>query len=377
MTTATARELSPDELDEFGRELDLLRAEVVADLGQRDVDHIRAMIRAANYSEVAGRAMLHFGLGPVSFVGGGAALSLSKVLENMEVGHNIMHGQYDWTGEPDLDGNTYEWDLGCTGDNWRHYHNYEHHTFTNILGKDRDIGYGAIRVSEEQPWHLGHLAQPVGALVLASLFQWGVGMHGLRVEELADGTVTPREFAERAAPFAKKASWLLLKDYALFPALAGFNAPRVFAGNLGANFVRNVWSFTVIFCGHFPEGVRIFLPEEVTNESRGGWYQRQLHGSANFEGSRLMHILSGHLSHQIEHHMFPDIPAHRYPEIAPRVQEICERYGQPYNTGSFTKQVRSVAWKVLRHALPSKPTRSPAEGANLPVVSPLATAAAA
>ncbi len=345
--------LTPTQIDAIGAELDAVRANVVADLGERDVQHIREMIRVASYSEAAGRLLLHFGFGPFSFVAGTGALALSKILENMEIGHNVMHGQYDWTGDPDLDGNAYEWDIVCAGENWRHYHNFEHHTFTNILGKDRDIGYGAIRVSEEQQWYPWHLTQPINSLVLAALFQWGVAMHDLRVEELATGETTPREFAERAQPFVKKAGWQLAKDYAFFPLLAGVNAPRVFAGNLVANLTRNVWTFVVIFCGHFPEGTVVYPNQDIEDESRGAWYLRQLHGSANFDGSRWLHILSGHLSHQIEHHMFPDLPAHRYPEIAVQVREICERYGLAYNTGSFPDQIKSVARKILRFALPN------------------------
>ena len=64
--------------------------------------------------------------------------------------------------------------------------------------------------------------------------------------------------------------------------------------------------------------------------------------------------MTGHLSHQIEHHLFPDLPAHRYPEIAPRVRAICERYGLPYNTGSFGEQFGSVVGRIFRHALPER-----------------------
>ena len=63
-----SRTLTRAEADAFGAELDALRRELVADLGQRDVDHMRAVIRAANRSEAAGRLLLHFGFGPVSFV---------------------------------------------------------------------------------------------------------------------------------------------------------------------------------------------------------------------------------------------------------------------------------------------------------------------
>ena len=133
-------------------------------------------------------------------------------------------------------------------------------------------------------------------------------------------------------------------------------------GNLSANLIRNVWSFMIIFCGHFPDGVEEFSEDEVENETRGGWYLRQMLGSANLTGSRLFHILSGNLSHQIEHHLFPDIPAHRYAEIATEVRAICERYGLPYNTGPLHKQFGSVVRKIVRLALPgsgtSKPSRS-------------------
>jgi linoleoyl-CoA desaturase len=347
-----SKNLTQQEADAFGRELDSLRQEVVADLGERDVAHIRQIIRTANHSEAAGRVLLHVGFGPMSFVLGTTSLGLSKILENMEVGHNIMHGQYDWTRDPALDSHRYEWDNVCTGNDWRHSHNFEHHTFTNILGKDRDVGYSLLRVTPEQAWHPRYLVQPISAGALALLFQWGVGAHDLRVDEVRKGNRTPAELAKHALPFAKKAGWQLFKDYVFFPALALGNAPRVFVGNLLANGIRNVWAFSIIFCGHFPEGVRVYDEAETEHESRGQWYVRQLNGSANIEGSRWLHILTGHLSHQIEHHLFPDIPASRYPEMAPRVREICARYGQSYNTGSLRRQLSSVIGRIVRLSLP-------------------------
>ncbi len=348
-----SRTLSAREAENFGAELDAIRAEVVADLGQEDVDYIRRMVRYCRYTEAGGRLLLHFGIGPVSFVVGTTALAASKILENMEVGHNVMHGQYDWTRDPELDSLDYEWDCACAGEDWRRYHNHEHHTYTNILGLDRDIGYSLLRVSAKQEWHPLHLTQPVSSVILAALFQWGVAAHDLHVEEVWAGQQSLTELRERARPFLRKAGWQLFKDYALFPALALFNAPRVIAGNLLANLSRNLWTFGVIFCGHFPDGARVYTPDEVEDEGRGRWYLRQINGSANIEGSRLLHVMTGHLSHQIEHHLFPDLPASRYPEIAPRVQALCERYGQRYNTGSFGTQLGSVARNLVRLSLPS------------------------
>ncbi len=69
-----------------------------------------------------------------------------------------------------------------------------------------------------------------------------------------------------------------------FPLLAGPFAPLVFAGNMTANLMRNVWSYMIIFCGHFPDGTHEFTIEETKSESRGQWYFRQLLGSANLTG---------------------------------------------------------------------------------------------
>jgi NADPH-dependent stearoyl-CoA 9-desaturase len=345
--------LTTEQVEQLGAELDALRSRVVADLGERDVHYIQRIIKAQRALEVSGRALLFF---PPAWAAGVAALSLSKILDNMEIGHNVMHGQYDWTKDPALDSKGFEWDTACPGDQWRHSHNYMHHTHTNVLGKDRDIGYGILRMSEDQQWRRRDLGNPLWALLLALLFEWGVAVHDLEVERIEAGEITLSEKRGILRAIWRKGRRQVLKDYVAFPALAGPLAPIVLSGNASANVVRNVWSFMIIFCGHFPAGVQEFSEEEVEQESRGGWYLRQMLGSANLTGSKWFHILSGNLSHQIEHHLFPDIPAHRYAEIAVEVREICERYGLPYNTGPLSKQFGSVVKKIFRLALPGRST---------------------
>jgi fatty acid desaturase len=227
-----------------------------------------------------------------------------------------------------------------------------HHTHTNVLGKDRDIGYGILRMSEDQPWRRRDLANPLYALLLALLFQWGVAVHDLEIDRIEAGELELSDKRDIVHAIWHKGRRQVLKDYLMFPLLAGPGAPLVITGNLTANLIRNLWAFTIIFCGHFPAGVEEFSEEEVEHESRGDWYLRQMLGSANLTGSRLFHILSGNLSHQIEHHLFPDIPAHRYAEIAVEVREICARYGLPYNTGPLHKQFGSVIKKIFRLAFP-------------------------
>lgn len=344
--------LRDEEIEELGREIDALRERVVADLGQRDLDYIRRLLRVQRRLELAGRGMLWLGLLPPFWLGGVAALSLSKILDNMEIGHNILHGQYDWTGDPTLSSQRFEWDLVCPADQWRHSHNFVHHTYTNVLGKDRDVGYGFLRMSEKQPWNPLFLANPVAAFGLALIFQYGVALHDLELERVGRGEKSPKETLRLLGGVGRKIRRQVTKDYVLFPLLSGPGFLPTLLGNATANGVRNVWAFMIIFCGHFPDGVETFPEEASEEESRGHWYLRQILGSANITGGPLFHVLSGNLSHQIEHHLFPDLPAHRYAEIAEEVRELCRRHGLRYNTGPLSRQFGSVVRRIVRLALP-------------------------
>jgi linoleoyl-CoA desaturase len=265
--------------------------------------------------------------------------------------------------DPEIHSTTWEWDSASPAEQWKHAHNYVHHTYTNVLGKDRDIGYSIVRVTPEQRWHPGCLAQPLYTLGLAVVFEWGIAIYDAEIERAWRGEKSWRETCGQLQESLRKAGRQAFKDYVAFPLLAGPAFLPVLLGNLTANVARNVWAQTIIFCGHFPEGAEVFTEEQIENETRGGWYLRQLLGSANIDGPPLLHILSGNLSHQIEHHLFPDLPSNRYAQIAPRVRALCEHFDLPYTTGSLPRQVASVWKRILRLALPG-PT-PPAAGETL------------
>jgi NADPH-dependent stearoyl-CoA 9-desaturase len=353
-STAARFGLSPADLDALAAEFDALRKSVLDDLGQPDVDYIRKVIKVQRGLAAGGRAVLFAGVFPSAWFVGAAALSLSKILDNMEIGHNVMHGQYDWTRDPALSSKTFDWDTACPGDQWRYSHNFEHHTFTNIVGKDRDVGYAILRISAEQRWTKVALGNPLYAALLALIFEHGVMLHNVEVERLMSREKTWAEAWPALRGGLRKASRQMLKDYVIWPLATGPSAAPTAAANATANVVRNIWAFTIIFCGHFPEGTYEFSVEEAEGESRGHWYFRQLLGSANITGGKLFHVMSGNLSHQIEHHLFPDLPAARYPRIAPQVRETCERYGIPYNSGPLGRQFGSVMAKICRMALPNR-----------------------
>ena len=347
--------LTPEQFDAIGQELDAIRNREIADLGEKDEKYIRTLIKRPRQLDVAGRGLLMAGFLPPAWLAGVACLSASKILDNMEIGHNVMHGQYDWMGDKNINSRNFDWDNTCTNTAWKHTHNFEHHTFTNVLDKDHDIGYGILRMSDDQEWEPRFVLNPILAVILSTFFQHFVAVQSLKLEDyLIYKTKTKEELKAEFKPTWKKMRKQLFKDYLLFPALAGPFFPFVFAGNVTANLARNLWSSQVIFNGHFPEEVEQFPESVLEDESRGHWYVRQMLGSANFEGGRLMHIMSGNLSFQIEHHLFPDIPAHRYARISPEVKAICEKYGLPYNTGSFMKQSVSVWKRIFKMSLPGK-----------------------
>jgi linoleoyl-CoA desaturase len=353
-TISKSRELSYDEIQAFGAELDALRKETIAKLGKEDADYIYKIRNFVRYSEIGSRAaLMTLGWLPPVWLAATATLGVSKIVENMELGHNVMHGQYDWMNEPSLRGGTYEWDTVCTADNWRHTHNYMHHTYTNVDGVDHDIGYGVLRIFPEQKWEPRFLANPLMAAILAVTFEWTLSLQSLELEKVMAGEKTWAEVRKQLPPMFAKMRKQFAKDYVFFPLIAGPMFLPVIAGNFTANLIRNVWAFSIIFCGHFTEDAEMFPKEVLENETRGHWYLRQLRGSSNLSGGTIMHIMSGNLSHQIEHHMFPDIPGMRYAEMSVKVREICEKYGQHYNTGSFAKQFSTVWGRIFKGALPN------------------------
>jgi NADPH-dependent stearoyl-CoA 9-desaturase len=341
--------LSPEQIESFGHALDTIREREFADLGEVDARYIRRIVRAQRVLILLARALIFAGIAfPSAWIAGVLALALAKILDNMEIGHNVLHGQYDFMRDPALHSQRFEWDISCPAAHWRHTHNFVHHTHANILGKDKDIGYGLLRICEDQAWEPRNRFNVLNAIALAILFEWGVAAHYLELDRgLHDRTYYQKITAEVAVVWKKTRSQLL-KDYLLFPLLAGPFFLTVLAANLVANLIRNLWAFAIIFCGHFPSEVPMFREEDTLRETRGAWYLRQVSGAANIAGGRMFHILSGNLGHQIEHHLFPDLPAHRYARLAVEVHALCLQYGVPYHTGSFPHQLGSVAIRIFR-----------------------------
>ncbi len=365
--TLSAVPLSKAQTDALSDEFNAVYQSVMDSLGTKDARYIQQVYATVVYSEMTARILLAAaGRMPskrsktIVWLLGTSLLSFSKILNNMELGHNVMHGQYDWMQHPYLNSQTFDWDIVCPAPLWQHSHNYLHHTFTNIVERDHDVGYHLIRVTDEQLWAPSDRYNPLKTMILALGFEWAVAFHDIQisVDEYADSTEKHSILQQKSRALWAKILRQVGKDYGALPAGAGIalgrnSALSTLSGNIAANIVRNLWTWAVIFCGHLTEQAHIYTHLD-DNESKGDWYVRQILGSSNIQGSHLFHILTGNLSHQIEHHIFPDMPAHRYASISSQVQVICSKYGLAYNTGRFGRQFRQVIDRIYYFSKPNE-----------------------
>ena len=361
--------LSASDIEALGAELDAIRVDIEADRGERDARYIRNTIRLQRGLEGAGRTLGFGSTRRSAWWAGAATLGVAKIVENMEIGHNVMHGQWDWMNDPEVHSTTWEWDNTGPSAHWKHTHNYIHHKYTNVLGMDDDVGYGLLRVTRDQRWRPFNYGNLAYNTLLALAFEYGVAAQHLELGRKRKTEAEKAQFRRDLADVGAKLGRQMARDYVAYPAIVaaaagarpgrgGRQARRAFrkalTANIAGNVIRNVWSNAIIFCGHFPDGAEKFTKQDVDAETRGEWYLRQMLGSANFHSGPVLGFMSGNLSYQIEHHIFPDLPSNRLPEISVRVRALCDKYDLPYTTGSFPVQYAKSWRTIAKLSLPNK-----------------------
>ncbi|WP_407107324.1 fatty acid desaturase family protein [Rhodococcus aetherivorans] len=346
--------LTEADVEALGRELDAIRRDIEDSRGERDARYIRNTIRLQRGLELGGRAALFGSRRRPLWLLGAGLLGVSKIIENMELGHNVMHGQWDWMNDPEVHSASWEWDNADPSAHWKQTHNYLHHKYTNILGMDDDVGYGLLRVTRDQRWSPFNYGNIVYNALLALLFQYGVAVQHLELGKVAKGRDDRAETKRKLREVGDKIGRQIVKDYVVYPALTGKAWKSTLTANMTANVIRNLWTNAVIFCGHFPDGAEKFTKADVDNESQAQWYLRQMLGSANISGGPVMDFMTGNLSYQIEHHLFPDLPSNRYAEIAVKVRQLCDKYDLPYTTGPLAVQYFKSWRTIAKLSLPNK-----------------------
>lgn len=347
-----------ERLESFRRAIDAIKDRVTAELGPEDVDYVVKLDRRSRLLELTGRLLIHFSLEPVSFTAGVVALWLHKQLQATEIGHPALHGAWDGLpGAEAYDSKTYRWDTPIDEESWRYGHNIRHHQYTNIAGKDPDIHFGGVRLTE----HAG--TSPTGLSVWAELIfacsNFGLVMNahfsGLIDAYFGNGRAEGLDFLpDRSRASIKEAHRkafrkyvpYYLKNYVLFPALAGPFFWKVLLGNWLAETLRDLYTAATIYCGHVGAEVSAY-PEGTRAHGRGQWYAMQVEASNDFRVSKPFSILCGALDYQIEHHLFPRLPPNRLRQIAPEVEAVCRAHGVKYRAKSWGETLRGA----LDHAV--------------------------
>lgn len=354
--------------DQIEQEFEAIKARHRQQLGEADIAYIRSIRRNSRIAEVAGRGLLWLGRGPLSFVAGTGLVWLHRNLEAIEIGHNVLHGQYDYFPEiPEFHAHNFKWKAPIDEEAWRREHNAMHHVHTNVYEKDPDLNHGILRTNDKTPWNPSHRFQVPMYLLAAyptMLYRFNAQNLGFSQEYRAENFPLGNKgyaivdtggasLAEREKRHLRSIMRVMVKEYGVFPALAaltGRSPLRVLAGNAIADVVNNYWIGLTIQATHFTEPLQ---PEDAIDH-KGRWYLSQLESSVNFKGSRRMSILWGHLNYQIEHHLFPDIPSHRYPDMAKEVKAVCAKHGITYKCNpSWGKAIRNYVKVLWKYSFPN------------------------
>ena len=336
--------MTPEQVEAFGGELDALSERVIADLGERDADlHPQGHQGPARPRGRRPRAAVRR-LFPPAWLAGTAMLALSKILDNMEIGHNVMHGQYDWMGDPALNSQTFEWDTACPS--------------RPVAALPQLHPPHLHQHPRQGPRHrLRHPAHERGPAVAPVLPR----QPGLRVP--ADGAsssgasrcttsrsrriVGRRDHPGRQARGActgiwRKAAARRSRTTSLFPLLTGPFAPSTLAGNADREPDPQHLGVHDHLLRPLPRRRRRRSPtRRPRTRPAAQWYFRQVLGSANITGGKLFHIMTGNLSPPDR---APPVPRPAGPPLRarspPRCREICERYGAPVQHRTAAAAVR-------------------------------------
>jgi fatty acid desaturase len=349
-----------ERLKAFGKEIDRIHKRIEAEMGPEDVAHLKKLDRFSRRMEIIGRVLIHFSFEPASFTAGVLALWVHKQLQTTEIGHTVLHGAYDkLEGAEDYRSENYSWDLPIDEESWRRGHNIDHHRYTNIAGKDPDIHFGFVRLTDHTPHTWSNYIQlPFTLFGAFPNFGFMMNAHFTGLIDFHSGNGRPEEFDYiKDRSFAtgvdvhkrafRKYVPYYAKNYIFFPMLAGPFFAKVLVGNWMAETMRDVYTACTIYCGHVGEEVADY--ETGTKaKGKGHWYAMQAEASNNYIASEPVSILCGGLDMQIEHHMFPKLPPHRLRQISPEVEAACKAHGVTYRKESWGRTLRKAVKKIAR-----------------------------
>jgi NADPH-dependent stearoyl-CoA 9-desaturase len=345
-------------------DLQQIRAEAKGRLGPDDVAHLRKVHSVAVATEVMGRALLHFGLGPVSFLLAIVCLWVGKQLQNAEIGHTAAHGVYDRFPEARaFHRKRFVWRAPVHEESWIRSHNSVHHPHTSVAGVDPDHHFGPIRLSHLTKWRRYHVLN-LPLLLVVHCFH--MSLTTLYYANLLDRVWPSGDFGgkelRKESGLGGRAVWKLAKhtcwEYGFFTLIAGPAALRVFAGNWISSRLRDIFTSLSILVNHVGSGLETYSAgARVVDQS--DWYRRQVECTQNLVLPTWLSILTGGLDCHIEHHLFPELPPNRLREISASVEMLCREHQVSYVKRRWPAAILSAWAQVARLSSPDRSVVKP------------------
>lgn len=315
-----------------------------------DYRSLSSQMRAAGLLERhAGRSIIRISLVVAAFVAGwttlflvgdssislGVAAFLALVFTQLAfVAHDAGHQQIFESRRANqvlglvvgdaLIGLSYGW--------WVPKHN-AHHAHPNVIGKDPDIGAGAVALSftpdiARSRRRAGKvLARYQAWLFFPLLMLEGAGLHisgvvaVLRKRDRA-GAVEGLLLATHAALYLTAVLFVLSPLRALEFVVV---QQGLFGLYLGCSFAPNHKGMPILEDG-----------------SSLGFVHRQIITARNVTGGRFTAFMLGGLNYQIEHHLFPAMPRAHLARARGIVQDFCAERGIPYTEDSLVSSYRKA-----------------------------------
>jgi fatty acid desaturase len=211
---------------------------------------------------------------------------------------------------------------------WVPKHN-AHHAHPNELGRDPDIGVGAVAVPDGcgrgsvARW----LARWQAPLFFPLMLLRSIGMHVLGIQRLVRrrdraAAVEACLIVLHAGLYLAVVLWVLSPVRALAFILV---QQGVFSLYLGVSFAPNHKAMPVLGSG-----------------TGAGFARRQVVTTRNIRGGWFTTFMLGGLNYQIEHHLFPSMPRPNLRRVQGLVQDFCAAAGLGYSEESFAESFRQI-----------------------------------
>jgi linoleoyl-CoA desaturase len=216
---------------------------------------------------------------------------------------------------------------------WKHKHNVNHHSFTNIEGMDDDIDIKPwIRVHDEQKKYWFHRFQHIYWVILYGI-TYLLWIFFQDFQKYFTGKVgeTPFRKMDVKEHVIFWASKILYIGIALVLPIFSVGLLQTIVGYSIVAFVCGIIIAVVFQLAHVVENASFSTPDTDVYKIEDEWAVHQIKTTANFATkSKIVSWFTGGLNFQVEHHLFPRISHIHYPKISELVKETCAQFNISY-----------------------------------------------